>query len=61
MIPPYDCDRVCDGLNLGGAADYWGDSGTLVIEVYVVFVLVCLNKLKMVNLKGAAPACGEVN
>ena len=28
VIPPYDCDRVCDGLNLGGAADYWGDSGT---------------------------------
>ena len=25
VIPPYDCDRVCDGLQLGGGGNHWGD------------------------------------
>ena len=25
VIPPYDCERVCDGLQLGGGGDHWGE------------------------------------
>ena len=29
MVPPYDCDRVCDGLQLGGSRAAWGNSSKL--------------------------------
>ena len=45
VIPPYDCDRVCDGLHLGGAADYWGDSGTCLCNLnllrFTLFLFLC--------------------
>ena len=45
VIPPYDCDRVCDGLHLGGVADYWGDNGTCLCNLnllrFTLFLFLC--------------------